>query len=127
MIAKGDPVRIRQKGGQQQQDIEAECRMFNYDIDKKISRLEGKPVIYNRKAGKTSKVMGDLITITRDENNKTSVNIESSKGSNQLSEFSVVDTKTSGTQQKANPGGKTAQPPKKVDKNLDIIKLPQIE
>jgi lipopolysaccharide export system protein LptA len=63
MVATGGPVHISQG------DIKATCGKLTYLIDKKRTRLENNPVIFQKdaKSGKTTKYYAPIITLDQDE------------------------------------------------------------
>jgi lipopolysaccharide export system protein LptA len=119
MVATGTPVKIKQG------DMQAECRRYHYDIEKRTSRLEGRPVIYQRQAGKMTKIEGDIITIVQDENGKSSVNITMLKDSNRVPTVEVIKDESSAPPLPKNKSNSPRKVNDKDKKGLEMIKLPE--
>jgi len=119
LAAEGNPVKIRQG------EIRAQCQKFTYDIETKNSRLEGNPIIYQKSGDKVSQLKGDIITITQNPDGKPSINISQKKGSTRPVSWVIQPTAKG---DKHSTGTRQARPGRKIDsKNVDIIKLPEIQ
>lgn len=125
MIATGSPVKINSTAPGNQ--LKAECRKYTYNLETKESRLTGNPIIYQQKAGKTTKIAGDVVIIKQDSNGRQHVTI--TQNSESSSQPSIVVTNDSAGSDKASTPTPKKTPPEKVDttnnKGLDAIKLPE--
>lgn len=114
--AKGRPVRI------QQGEVRATCNNLTYNIDKKTSRLEGKPVIRQKAGNKTSELSADVITIRQDKNGEPSIMAEMLPGSNRIPMWRIVESPPP-----VKADDKEKSKAKKVDPaKPNVIKLPKL-
>jgi hypothetical protein len=104
LTALGTPVKLRQG------DVNAECRKFTYDIEKKQSILEDHPIIKEKSGEQVMVVTAERITLTQDENGKISVFMKTS-------ERSLTEIKMMNGGEK--PAGATEQPQKEEPKRVN--------
>lgn len=116
LVATGGPVKITQG------NVNAECRNFNYNIDKKQSRLTGNPfIIQKNKDGSTTRIKGDVIVISQSANGQASVSVQSKSGQSEI-------VKGEGDKKQPEKKGRSTTPAKKVTPdNQDLIKVPAID
>lgn len=115
IVAKGSPVEI------EQQDIEASCRLFEYNMKTKGAKLTGDPIIYQKREGGTLVTQGDIITITSKDNGKVSLNVDMKEGSNRRPTVKFVPD-----EKKKKDDGEKGTPAMKIE-SPDILKLPATE
>lgn len=120
IVAKGGPVKIVQGG------VRAECKTFTYNMETKNSRLEGSPVIYQKKGDQVTKTKAGIITITQNANGDPSFNFEPGPEGIRPS-IEIVNNNS--TKPAAKPSTKPAAKPlnTKDDKALIDIKVPSAD
>jgi hypothetical protein len=119
MLALGTPVKIRQG------DVNAECKRFLYDIDKKQSTLEQNPVVLQKAGDQVTRLVADQIILTQDPSGKTGVHLKmDEKNPKKLSVIEVLPTGEKKTGEQKKP-----EEPKKVndEKGRMLIKMPGTE
>jgi lipopolysaccharide assembly outer membrane protein LptD (OstA) len=117
MTATGSPVRIRQG------EVNAECRKFTFDLQKKQSILEDNPVVFQKADDQVTRLTADKIILTQDADGKTGIHMKmdpkNPKGPTVIEVLPTTDSKKLETP-------KESTEPKKINGSQDIklIKLP---
>lgn len=120
MVATGKPVKV------EQQQYKAECQVLTYDVDRKTTKLEGKPFIYQNIDGETTKVTADIITLYQGKDGKMGMTLSNSKESTHP--VLIEKNRAKGRSAESGAGATTRTEPQKVKtNNTNIIKMPEIE